>query len=159
MAARKTVRKKGARKATKKKAIRKKAPKKSRETLKVKDVIDALEASAGIQTTAAAKLKIHRNTLKKYIERHDEIAIALESITERELDLAESKLLGAIREGNLTAVIFYLKCKGKKRGYVERQELTGAGGQPISITGAKDRLLDRLEDMTTRAGEVAGVVG
>lgn len=38
-------------------------------------------------------------------------------------DLAESKLMMAINEGNLTAIIFYLKTKHKGRGYVEGQEI------------------------------------
>jgi hypothetical protein len=37
----------------------------------------------------------------------------------------------AVEAGEIAAIIFRLKTKGKKRGYVERQELTGADNQPI----------------------------
>ena len=39
------------------------------------------------------------------------------------LDLAESKLLENIENNENTAIIFYLKTKGKKRGYIEKQEV------------------------------------
>ena len=35
------------------------------------------------------------------------------------------------QEGNITAIIFTLKTLGKSRGYVERQEVTGAEGKPV----------------------------
>jgi hypothetical protein len=41
----------------------------------------------------------------------------IEAIT---LDFAESKLHKKIQEEDLTAILFYLKCKGKKRGYIDR---------------------------------------
>jgi len=44
---------------------------------------------------------------------------------------AESELMKLIKEGNVAATIFFLKTQGKKRGYVERQEVTGAEGAPI----------------------------
>ena len=43
------------------------------------------------------------------------------------VDLAETKLRGAVKKGNLAAVFFTLKTLGKKRGYVERTE-TRIGG-------------------------------
>ena len=39
------------------------------------------------------------------------------------LDFAESQLHKQIAEGNTSATIFFLKTKGKKRGYVERMEV------------------------------------
>jgi hypothetical protein len=36
-----------------------------------------------------------------------------------------------MKDGNMTAIIFYLKTQGKSRGYVERQEVTGADGKKL----------------------------
>jgi hypothetical protein len=86
----------------------------------------------------------------------EEYREAVESISDKALDHVESKLFqlidGATREvvagdeivtikdsPNPTACIFYLKTKGKKRGYVERQELTGEDGKPIVI-GIPDKI-------------------
>ena len=44
------------------------------------------------------------------------------SIHDQYLDLTEHALIKQIKEENLGAIIFYLKCQGKKRGYIERDK-------------------------------------
>lgn len=55
----------------------------------------------------------------------------LEEASETMLDDAENALGKAIRNGEAWAVCFYLKTKGKRRGYIERQEFSGPDGKPV----------------------------
>lgn len=43
----------------------------------------------------------------------------------------EKRFAGWIEKPSETAIIFTLKTRGKKRGYVERQEITGANGENL----------------------------
>jgi hypothetical protein len=72
-------------------------------------------------------------TIRNYIAREPEIKAALLEIRESNIDLAETKLLKGIRDGNMTSVIFYLKTQAKDRGYIEGRELTGPGGGAIKV--------------------------
>lgn len=74
---------------------------------------------------------ISRQTYYNWRNGDKEFRESCKDIEERNLDLAEMKLLNAIREGKTAELIFYLKTKGKKRGYVERQEITGIDGQKL----------------------------
>ncbi len=117
----------------------------------------ALEQSAGLQSLAAAKLGCHPNTIAAYLKRSARLRKRLAEIEAEKLDLAESQLLTAIREGNMTGVIFYLKTKGKHRGYSERTELTGPGGAPLSVEDSRRRFHERLADMRQSAEEAAAL--
>ena len=96
-----------------------------------KRMLEALEKSLGIVTTAANMIGIHRDTHYNWMKNDEGYKTAVESITDSVLDFAESKLHNLIEKGDTAATIFYMKTKGKKRGYIERQELTGADNQPI----------------------------
>jgi hypothetical protein len=87
-------------------------------------MLEALEASLGIVSTAAKKANVGRSTHYKWIQEDAEYKSAVEEIQEGVLDFAESHLYKLIKDGNPAANIFYLKTKGRKRGYVEHQELT-----------------------------------
>ena len=83
--------------------------------------LKALKLSLGNVTGACAKVKISRQTYYNWL-KIPEFAEAVDVVNESNLDYAESKLLSLIRQENPTAIIFYLKTKGKKRGYIERVE-------------------------------------
>ena len=88
-----------------------------------KAIIAALEKSLGVVTTACKKVGIGRTTFYDYLNKDEKFAKQVKDIENIALDFAESQLHKQISEGNTTATIFLLKTKGKKRGYVERQEI------------------------------------
>lgn len=104
----------------------------------VTDAIEQINKSGGFISTAAAKLGTSRTTLHSMINKHSSLKEAVQDARESTRDHAEGKLLQAIDEGNITAIIFYLKTQGRDRGYVERQEFTGADGGPLRITGLEE---------------------
>ncbi len=79
-----------------------------------------MRQTAGIKTAAAELLGCDRSTITRYINRHPKLQAIDAEIADSTVDLTEDKLLQAIEQGNLTAIIFYLKTKGKHRGYVQK---------------------------------------
>jgi len=91
--------------------------------VKKKAMLEALEKSLGIVTTASKSIGIERTTHYLWMNTDPEYAKKVNDLSEMVLDFAESQLHKQIKEGNTTATIFYLKTKGKKRDYVERTEI------------------------------------
>ena len=91
-----------------------------------KAVIEALEQSLGVVTTAIKKVGIGRTTYYKWLKEDEEFKKEVEDIENISLDFAESQLHKQIKEGSTAATIFYLKTKGKKRGYIERSEIAAS---------------------------------
>lgn len=96
---------------------------KRQQTAKNKEnLLKALKKSLGVVSTACDNVGITRPTFYSYLQNDSRFRQAVEEINERTLDFAESSLFRQIDEGNTTATIFYLKTRGKDRGYVERVE-------------------------------------
>ena len=101
-------------------------------------VADALRSSAGLRSKTAALLKCSPSTVKRYIDRSETLARIEREIVERNLDMAERGLLDAIEDGDLTAIMFYLKTKGRHRGYAERHQIEGRDGAPVEVKASLD---------------------
>ena len=101
-------------------------------------VAEALRTTGGIRTNAALLLKCSPSTIKRYTDRSEVLASIESEVVEQILDLAESKLVDAINDGNLTAIMFYLKTKGKHRGYTERHQVEGKDGGPVEVKARLD---------------------
>jgi len=86
-------------------------------------MIEALEKSLGIVTSACKSVGINRSTHYDWLKSDEDYKAEVESIEDIAIDFAESQLHKQIKDGNPTSTIFYLKTKAKKRGYIERQEI------------------------------------
>jgi hypothetical protein len=111
-------------------------------------MLEALEKSLGVVTTAANKVGITRKTHYDWLQKDPEYAENVADIENVSLDFSESQLYKQIGKGNTSATIFHLKTKGRKRGYIERQEITHQGGIPISKMSNEaieqiDKILDK----------------
>ena len=95
-------------------------------------MLEALEKSLGIVSTAAKMVRIDRSTHYAWLKSDQEYKSAVNSIQDGVLDFAESHLYKLVKEGNPAATIFFLKTKGKKRGYIERQEIEVTEKKPLS---------------------------
>jgi len=115
-----------------------------------KALIDALEKSLGVVTTACKIVGIDRTTFYRYLKDDQDFAKKVQEIENVTLDFVESQLHKQIKENSTAATIFFLKTKGKKRGYIERQEIdhTTQGeaiGSSIDLSKLSTEVLLALE--------------
>jgi hypothetical protein len=102
--------------------------------IKKEAVLEALEKSLGVVTTAVKSVGIARSTFYKWLKEDETFAKEVKDIENIALDFAESQLHSQMKDGNTSATIFYLKTKGKRRGYIEKSELDiTSGDEPITI--------------------------
>jgi hypothetical protein len=103
-----------------------------RAKFKRADMVEAIRKSGGFNTLAAKMIeqKTGRgcapNTVRNYIERYPECRAAFEETQETTGDMVEGQLLKMIKEGDVTAIIFYCKTKLKHRGYEQNVVINGA---------------------------------
>jgi len=88
-----------------------------------KELLSALKKNLGIVSSACDALGVSRTTYYKYYNEDEDFKKQVNDIGEATIDFAESSLFELIRSGNTAATIFFLKTKGKRRGYIERQEV------------------------------------
>ena len=113
-----------------------------------KAMIEALEKSLGIVTTACKTVGISRETHYRWTREDENYKELVEGIADIALDFAESQLHKQIKDGEVSSTIFYLKTKGKKRGYIERTE------QEVSIS--KPIIIDWTDNQTATDSQTEG---
>lgn len=97
-------------------------------------IIEALHSVNGMIYLAARKLGCAPNTIYNRMAKNATIKQAVEDSRGELVDISEQKLRIAVMNGEPWAVALVLKTLGKKRGYVERQEVTGADGEAMKHT-------------------------
>jgi len=96
-------------------------------------ILEAVKKNGGAIYLAARELGCAPNTIYNRMEKSPDIRQAVEDARGEVVDYAEQKLRLAILNGEPWAIAMALKTIGKSRGYVERQEVTGAEGKALTI--------------------------
>lgn len=91
----------------------------------------ALRETGAIVSEASRMLGVSRTALYRFLQNHHESSALRLEIDEELIDLAEAHIVKAIYAGDMKTVLWYLERKGKDRGYVNRQENTGRGGETL----------------------------
>lgn len=109
-----------------------------KKRLSKKEFWDCMAEAGGLYARCARLIEekygtsISRQSVRGRAEKDPDL---LMQIVETGLDLAEEKLQQLFDSKNervrLKALEFYLRTKGRSRGYAERKELTGANGEPL----------------------------
>ena len=103
-------------------------------------LLESMRQNMGNVTLACHFTGCSRSTFYRYMESDEDFKKEVEDISNMAIDICEAELWKLIKDGNSTAIIFFLKTKGKVRGYVERQELTGSDGSPVLFQETKTYL-------------------
>jgi hypothetical protein len=139
-----------------------------RRPLTVEKVATALRRLNGNKSAVARSFRITRQAVQDFIRHHPELSDVANECKETFVDNVESSLyknaMATKRSnGNVVAQIFILKTLGKERGYVERNELTGANGAPLleNPVDYYERqiayLIANSKDATTRQQAIAKI--
>jgi hypothetical protein len=111
---------------TKKPTVKAKA--KPREPLEIrknkiqqvkKALLEAMQKSYGVVSTACKMANLDRTTFYNHYNDDPEFKKACDECSEIALDEVEMALYKQIESGVPSSTIFYLKTKGRKRGYKE----------------------------------------
>jgi len=96
---------------------------KKEHNLKKETLLQALEGSLGIVSTACNRSGISRSSFYKWYKEDEEFRKKVDEIDNLKLDFVESKLFKNIENEKEKSIIFYLQHKGHKRGYIQRQNI------------------------------------
>lgn len=92
------------------------------KNIPIEQIVETYEKKGCNITATCAALGISRKTFYEWKEKKKKLSEALEAADESIIDFAESKLIEHIQNDDVQSLIFFLRTKGKKRGYVERTE-------------------------------------
>lgn len=104
-----------------------------------KQLLEAIIGSKGIIKNVRNKLmeirgdKIAWNTVKVKIEESEAATKALSAEIEMTLDMAENVINKAIESGDIATAKWYLRMKGKSRGYEDTATVKLDAGDPLNI--------------------------
>ena len=112
-------------------------------------MIQALRDTQGNVSRACAMIGVSRTSFNYHRDKYPEFNNRVIEVMDSLIDEAESALMDQIRGGNSSATIFFLKTRGRDRGYIEqtshKEERNINVNFSYDVTESKQ--LDKVRDM------------
>ena len=86
-----------------------------------KRMLEALEKCKCVVSDAAKAANVCRQTHYKWMDSDPKYKTAVLELDNTVIDFVENKLFKLIEDGEPSAIYFFLKTRGRKRGYSERE--------------------------------------
>lgn len=116
--------------------------------------LEAYEKSLGVLKTACEASGMCRKTIWEWRKKYPEFDEACHECEETAIDFVESRMFKTIDkggEGSAILTIFYLKTKGKHRGYVEKQEIDmNAEIKGVTVNVTNQETAQVLQDILSK---------
>jgi hypothetical protein len=97
------------------------------------EIIGSLKKCRGLYYLVAHHLGVSKGALSYRIANDPELEAVAKDERGRMLDVAETKLMEAVEEGQQWAIQMILKTLGRDRGYVERQEIASVSQVRLQV--------------------------
>lgn len=105
----------------------------SKRILEPELVAAALVELSGNYAAVARRFNVTRHAVEKVVANSEHLQQVAYDCRQGMLDNAESALFKAVLAGEAWAVCFFLKTQGKKRGYIEKQQVELGDMNPTEI--------------------------
>jgi hypothetical protein len=86
---------------------------------KYNEIVEALKNNLGNITLACKAVRLNRTSFYEWYNEDPEFKKMVDGVDDFTLDFVENQLLKKIKEGDRASILFYMKYKGRKRGYTE----------------------------------------
>lgn len=96
-------------------------------------LINAIENSGGVIATIAKRLGVSWSTAERHIQKYGQSRDAYHDENMKLLDMADVGLYQRVKDGDLQAIMWLQRTKGKYRGYTEKQEIEVNNDSAITI--------------------------
>lgn len=108
----------------------------------------AFEKTLGVVTPAAQMIGVKRSTIYRWREMYPEFDKACKEISEVAVDFVETQLYKLIKDGSEATTIFYMKTKGRDRGYAEKlQHDVNAEVKGVTVNVTNSETAQVLQDI------------
>lgn len=115
-------------------------------------LMDAMRHTWGNISLSCEMVKVSRTCFYKWLAKDKEFSRLISDLEEIRLDFVENKLMVKVGEGDMSAITFFLRTKGRKRGYTEKQEIEHSGELDINVESMSDAQLQAIVNEKEKEG-------